>query len=45
MPTRIEWTQSDDGQAGETWDAARGCSRVSPGCGARKGEGGCYAER
>src|SRR5271169_3217974 len=45
MPTKIEWTQSDDGVAGETWNPTRGCSRVSPGCGGRRGEGGCYAER
>ena len=45
MPTKIEWTQSDDGAAGETWNATRGCSRISPGCGGGRGEGGCYAER
>ena len=45
MPTRIEWTQGDDGASGETWNVVRGCSRVSPGCGGAKGKGGCYAER
>jgi len=45
VPTSIEWTQSDDGTAGETWNCVRGCSRVSPGCGGARGEGGCYAER
>jgi protein gp37 len=45
MPTKIEWTQGDDGVAGETWNVVRGCSRVSPGCGGARGEGGCYAER
>ncbi len=34
----IEWTD-------KVWNATRGCSRVSPGCGGAKGEGGCYAER
>jgi protein gp37 len=45
MATKIEWTQGDDGVAGETWNVVRGCSRVSPGCGGARGEGGCYAER
>jgi protein gp37 len=45
MPTKIEWTQSDDGVSGETWNVVRGCSRVSPGCGGAAGVGGCYAER
>ena len=45
MPTKIEWTQGDDGAAGETWNSIRGCSRISPGCGGGRGQGGCYAER
>jgi len=36
--TAIEWCDS-------VWNPTRGCSRVSPGCGGAKGEGGCYAER
>lgn len=36
--TSIEWTDV-------TWNPVRGCSRVSPGCGGARGEGGCYAER
>jgi protein gp37 len=34
----IEWTD-------KVWNPTRGCSRISPGCGGAKGEGGCYAER
>lgn len=34
----ISWTD-------HTWNPTRGCSRISPGCGGAKGEGGCYAER
>lgn len=34
----IEWTE-------KVWNPTRGCSRISPGCGGAKGEGGCYAER
>lgn len=34
----IEWT-------GDTWPVVNGCRRVSPGCGGKVGEGGCYAER
>ena len=30
--TSIEWTQSDDGTPGKTWNPIRGCSRVSAGC-------------
>jgi len=37
--TSIEWTRSDDGTAGMTWNPVMGCSRVSEGCRA------CYAER
>jgi protein gp37 len=36
--SQIEWTD-------KVWNATRGCSRISPGCGGAKGEGGCYAER
>lgn len=36
--TSIEW-------ADKVWNATRGCSRISTGCGGAKGEGGCYAER
>lgn len=32
MATTIEWTRSDDGSAGETWNPVTGCDRVSPGC-------------
>lgn len=42
--TTIEWTRADDGTPGATWNAVRGCSRISPGCGGGNGEGGCYAE-
>ncbi len=37
MSTRIEWTQSDDGTPGMTWNPTTGCDRVSPGC------DNCYA--
>lgn len=30
--TKIEWTRSDDGTPGATWNPTTGCSRVSPGC-------------
>lgn len=30
--TTIEWTRSDDGTAGKTWNPVRGCSLVSEGC-------------
>jgi protein gp37 len=30
--TTIEWTRSDDGTAGKTWNPILGCDRVSPGC-------------
>ena len=35
--TKIEWTQSDDGSPGKTWNPTTGCDRISPGCDA------CYA--
>lgn len=34
--TKIQWTEA-------SWSVNRGCSRISPGCGASDG-GGCYAE-
>jgi protein gp37 len=43
--TSIEWTRSDDGTAGSTWNPVRGCSRKSPGCGGPNHQGGCYAEK
>lgn len=30
--TGIEWTRSDDGIPGATWNPVRGCSKVSEGC-------------
>ena len=36
--TGIEWTQSDDGTPGATWNPVTGCSKVSAGC------DHCYAE-
>ena len=30
--TSIEWTRSDDGTAGKTWNPTTGCDRISPGC-------------
>jgi protein gp37 len=35
--TTIEWTRSDDGTAGKTWNPTTGCDRISPGC------DNCYA--
>lgn len=35
--TKIEWTRSDDGTPGVTWNPTTGCDRVSPGCDS------CYA--
>lgn len=36
--TGIEWTQSDDGTPGATWNPVTGCTKVSSGC------DHCYAE-
>ena len=36
--SKIEWTERSD------WNAIRGCTRVSPGCGGPGPHGGCYAE-
>jgi protein gp37 len=36
--TKIEWTRSDDGTAGTTWNPVTGCTKVSAGCDR------CYAE-
>jgi protein gp37 len=36
--SKIEWTQSDDGTSGATWNPVTGCEKVSPGC------DHCYAE-
>lgn len=36
--SKIEWTTRSD------WNAVRGCTRVSPGCGGPGPHGGCYAE-
>lgn len=36
--TTIEWTRSDDGSAGATWNPVTGCSEVSEGC------DNCYAK-
>src|SRR5689334_5881578 len=30
--TKIEWTRSDDGAAGMSWNPVRGCEKISPGC-------------
>lgn len=47
MATKIEWTRSDDGMPGETWNPTTGCDKVSPGCGLPRFDdddtGGCYA--
>ncbi|HMG63760.1 MAG TPA: phage Gp37/Gp68 family protein [Streptosporangiaceae bacterium] len=37
--TGIEWTQSDDGTPGATWNPVTGCDDVSPGC------DHCYARK
>src|SRR6266487_6788769 len=37
-PASIEWTRSDDGSAGATWNPVTGCTKVSEGC------DHCYAE-
>jgi protein gp37 len=46
--TSIEWTRSDDGTAGRTWNPVTGCTKVSEGCGLPRysgdKSGGCYAE-
>jgi len=42
--TSIEWTRPP-GYRGATWNPTIGCRRVSPGCGGKRGEGGCYAEK
>lgn len=36
--TKIEWTRSDDGTPGATWNPVTGCTKVSAGC------DHCYAE-
>jgi Protein of unknown function (DUF5131) len=36
--TKIEWTRSDDGTAGATWNPVTGCTKVSASC------DHCYAE-
>jgi hypothetical protein len=36
--TKIEWTRSDDGTAGATWNPVAGCTKISEGC------DHCYAE-
>lgn len=36
--TAIEWTRSEDGTAGSTWNPVSGCTKLSPGC------DHCYAE-
>lgn len=30
--TKIEWTRSDDGSPGATWNPVTGCTQVGPGC-------------
>lgn len=37
--TSIEWTRSQDGTPGMTWNPVTGCTKISPGC------KHCYAER
>ncbi|QDK01171.1 hypothetical protein I5J50_gp68 [Mycobacterium phage Purky] len=37
--TSIEWTRSDDGSPGATWNPVTGCTKVSAGC------DNCYAEK
>ncbi|AKF14422.1 hypothetical protein SEA_PHAYONCE_62 [Mycobacterium phage Phayonce] len=37
--TKIEWTRSDDGSPGATWNPVTGCTKVSTGC------DNCYAEK
>lgn len=39
MTTHIQWAQNPDGSAGETWNVASGCTKVSEGC------RHCYIER
>ena len=39
VKTKIEWTRSEDGSAGATWNPVTGCTKISPGC------KHCYAER
>jgi protein gp37 len=41
--TRIEWTSSDDGAAGYTWNPITGCTQVSPACDPRYAE--TFSER
>src|SRR5437879_4981932 len=36
--TSIEWTRSEDGTPGMTWNPVRGCTKLTPGC------DHCYAE-
>src|SRR3954467_14758186 len=36
--TKIEWTRTDDGVSGMSWNPVRGCTKISPGC------THCYAE-
>lgn len=36
--TSIEWTRSEDGTPGMTWNPIRGCTKITPGC------DHCYAE-
>jgi protein gp37 len=36
--SKIEWTASDDGTPGATWNPVTGCTKISPGC------DHCYAE-
>src|ERR671911_558667 len=36
--TKIEWTRTDDGVSGMSWNPVRGCTKITPGC------THCYAE-